>query len=104
MTSESARKALADCRERIDAVDRRILALLNERGRIVEEVGRIKSASGMPILEPKREEDVLRNVGEHNQGPLEPEAVKRIFERVITEMRDVQRMRRPAETEGDAPR
>ena len=85
---------LADCRKRIDALDVRILDLLNERTKVVEEIGRIKQALGMPIYEPKREDDVFHNVVEHNEGPLPAEAVKRLFERIIDEMRTLQRMRR----------
>jgi len=87
---------LADCRKRIDAVDLRILELLNERTKIVEEIGRIKQEIGMPIYEPKREDDVFRNVMTDNGGPLPPEAVKRLFERIIDEMRTLQKMRREA--------
>ncbi|HLJ44526.1 MAG TPA: chorismate mutase [Bryobacteraceae bacterium] len=87
---------LADCRKRIDAVDLRILELLNERTKIVEEIGRIKQEIGMPIYEPKREDDVFRNVLTANGGPLPPEAVKRLFERIIDEMRTLQKMRREA--------
>ncbi len=92
MTSDD----LEDCRERIDAVDVKLLALLNERTAIVEQIGRIKQELGMPIYEPKREEDVFRNVLAHNRGPLPAEAVKRLFERIIDEMRTLQRMRREA--------
>lgn len=88
----AAQKGLADCRDRLDVVDRRLLALLNERTRIVEEIGRIKQKAHMPIYEPKREEEVFRNVVDHNSGPLESDAVKRIFERIIDEMRKVQRV------------
>lgn len=87
---------LADCRKRIDALDIRILDLLNERTKIVEEIGRIKERLGMPIYEPKREDDVFHNVIAHNRGPLPAEAVKRLFERIIDEMRTLQRMRREA--------
>ena len=87
---------LADCRQRIDAIDLRILTLLNERTRVVEEIGRIKQELGLPIYEPKREDDVFRNVTANNQGPLPPEAVRRLFERIIDEMRTLQRMRRDA--------
>jgi chorismate mutase-like protein len=82
---------LAECRQRIDAVDIQILALLNERTRIVEEIGRIKQQHSLPIYEPRREDDVFRNVITNNPGPLPGEAVKRVFERIIDEMRTVQR-------------
>jgi chorismate mutase-like protein len=93
MSSDGSRKALADCRERIDEVDRRLLMLLNERTRIVEKIGEIKQQIDMPIYEPKREEQVFDNVTRHNQGPLPSDAVKRIFERIIDEMRTVQKLR-----------
>ncbi len=93
MTGENLRNALAGCRERIDRVDLRLLELLNERTRVVEEIGNIKRSLDLPIYEPKREDQVFRNVIENNPGPLPPDAVKRIFERIIDEMRTVQRNR-----------
>jgi chorismate mutase len=82
---------LAECRTQIDAVDLKLLALLNERTRIVEEIGRIKQDLSLPIYEPKREDQVFRNVTSNNNGPLTAEALKRIFERIIDEMRNIQR-------------
>ena len=90
---EAALKALAEYRDRIDVVDRRLLLLLNERSRVVEEIGQVKRAANMPIYEPKREDEVFQNVTEHNEGPLGTDAIKRIFERIIDEMRTVQRLR-----------
>ncbi len=93
MTKEEGLRALEECRRRIDALDLRILSLLNERTNVVEEIGRIKRLFGLPIYEPKREDQVYANVTENNHGPLPPEAVKRVFERVIDEMRTVQKLR-----------
>ncbi len=85
--------ALAHCRERIDNVDLRILQLLNVRTSIVENVGRIKKEAALPIYEPRREDQVFHNVTANNSGPLPNDAVKRIFERIIDEMRKVQKDR-----------
>jgi len=93
MTHEEGMQALAGCRDRIDLLDLRILELLNERTRIVEEIGRIKHHLDLPIYEPKRETEVFTNVTENNSGPLTPDGVKRVFERIIDEMRNVQRLR-----------
>ena len=82
---------LTECRNQIDAVDLKLLALLNERTRIVEEIGRIKQDLSLPIYEPKREDQVFHNVTSNNGGPLSAEALKRIFERIIDEMRNIQR-------------
>ncbi len=93
MNRDDGLRVLADCRRRIDAVDVQLLALLNERTGIVERIGQVKHQLHLPIYEPKREDQVFANVLEHNQGPLPAEAVKRIFERIIDEMRQVQRVR-----------
>src|SRR5215469_14385066 len=92
MTLRSAAH-LSRCRERIDELDLRLLDLLNQRTAIVEEIGRIKQDLDMGIYEPRREEQVFANVLGHNHGPLPPDAVKRIFERIIDEMRTLQKLR-----------
>jgi chorismate mutase len=84
---------LEQCRVRIDEIDLRLLDLLNQRTSIVEEIGRIKQELALAIYEPKREEQVFANVTGHNQGPLPHDAVKRIFERIIDEMRTVQKLK-----------
>ena len=99
MTPEEARIKLEEYRVLIDNVDRRIVALLNERTQVVEDIGRVKRASQLPIYEPKREEQVFANVTGSNQGPMSEDALRRIFERIIDEMRKIQRVR--METGGD---
>jgi chorismate mutase len=94
MTREEALEALARYRDEIDALDLELLELLNRRTKVVEEIGQVKEAVNLPVYEPKREDDVFRNVSEHNHGPLTSDAVKRIFERIIDEMRSLQKMRR----------
>ncbi len=93
MTPEEALQVLIDSRDRIDALDRRIIDLLNERTRIVEQIGKAKQHLEMPIYEPKREDEVFANVTGHNTGPLTADGVRRVFERIIDEMRNVQRLR-----------
>jgi len=93
MTKEDALQVLDDCRLRIDELDLIILELLNERTRVVERIGQVKQVLQMPIYEPKREDQVYANVTEGNHGPLPAEAVKRVFERIIDEMRTVQKLR-----------
>ncbi len=77
----------------IDDVDRRIVALLNERTLVVENIGRVKREAQLPVYEPKREDQVFANITSANHGPLTTQAVRRIFERIIDEMRTIQRLR-----------
>ena len=70
MTPEEAMKLLSDSRVEIDAIDAEVVELLNRRTRIVEDIGRAKEVAGLPVYEPKREDDVYRNILGHNAGPL----------------------------------
>jgi chorismate mutase len=93
MTLEEAKELLGACRGEIDAIDRQLVALLNERGRVVERIGEVKQTVSMPVYEPKREDEVYANIIAANGGPISHEAIRRIFERVIDEMRTLQRTR-----------
>jgi chorismate mutase-like protein len=91
--SSEALNALSKCRDRIDELDRRLVDLLNERTSVVEEIGRIKKEADLAIYEPSREGQVFENVTLHNRGPLSSDGLKRIFERIIDEMRRIQKDR-----------
>jgi chorismate mutase len=78
-------------RERIDALDEQIVVLLNERASCALEIGEIKRTIGMAIYQPGREKDVLDHVRRVNAGPLDGDAVMRLFERIIDEARRLER-------------
>ncbi len=90
-------------RDRIDALDEQIVALLNERASCALEIGEIKKAVGMEIYQPGREKDVLDHVRRVNGGPLDGDAVMRLFERIIDEARRLERVvSQPRAHEGDS--
>jgi chorismate mutase len=93
VTLEAALDKLAECRKNIDRIDVQLIALLNERARVAEIIGEVKHGQSMPVYEPKREDQVYKNILENNHGPLPADAVRRIFERVIDEMRNLQKTR-----------
>jgi chorismate mutase-like protein len=78
-------------RKRIDAIDVKIMILLNRRAKFAGEIGRIKSAAGSAIVEPEREAQVLRHVASLAEQPLTAEMSERIFRSIMLVMRDVQR-------------
>ena len=83
---------LEELRRDIDRVDEVLVRLLNERARCVCEIGRIKKEQGGEIYQPDREKDVLKHVREVAcEGPLGPEAIGRLFERIIDEARRLER-------------
>lgn len=81
---------ISDWRKKIDEIDRSLVKLLNERARCVVKIGEIKRQDGLPIHEPNREQEVVRQALEANQGPLASEAIQRIFERIVAEGRALQ--------------
>ena len=83
---------LDDLREDIDRVDEVLVRLLNERARCVCEIGRLKKEINMQIYQPDREKQVLQHVRAIGaEGPLGPDAIARLFERIIDEARRLER-------------
>ena len=83
---------LDDLRRNIDRVDEVLVRLLNERARCACEVGRLKKEQGVEVYQPEREKEVLRHVREvAAEGPLGPDAIGRLFERIIDEARRLER-------------
>jgi chorismate mutase len=85
-------RTLDELRDDIDRVDEVIVRLLNERARVAVEIGRIKKEQGIAIYQPEREKQVLAHVrGIAVEGPLGPDAIARLFERIIDEARRLER-------------
>ncbi len=81
---------LSECRTQIDDIDRRIVELLEMRAAISAEVGDIKARAGLPVVDWERESEVLRSVTAACSGIMEPEAVGRIYRRILRESRQIQ--------------
>jgi len=83
---------LDDLRARIDLLDESLVRLLNARAACALEIGRLKREMGVPIYQPTREAEVLAHVQTLNSGPLDQDAIKRLFERIIDEARHLERI------------
>jgi chorismate mutase-like protein len=109
-TNAGTQEQLAAYRQQIDSLDQRIVELLQQRARVVEEVGHIKRESHLPVTVPSREQQVIAKAQELAKGgPLPAEAVGRIYQRLVEEMRNweakldaaaAQSPSRPAVTDG----
>ena len=78
-------KDLAKLRAKIDALDERLLAGLNERARLAHEVGKLKQ--GVKVYRPEREAQVLRRLLALSKGPLGKEALARVYAEIISACR-----------------
>lgn len=82
---------IAAWRVKIDELDRKLVALINERARCAEEIGKLKRNSSIPIYEPDRERIIFDNIARQNQGPLTQVQLRQIYERLVDVMRQIQR-------------
>jgi len=87
-----AAAAIADLRDRIDGLDEQLVVLLNARAGCALAIGRLKEALGLQIYQPDREREVLAHVRRVNRGPLDDDAIARLFERIIDEARRLERV------------
>jgi len=77
---------LADVREKIDGIDRRIQELIGERARFAHQVGKAKGklAAAVDYYRPEREAQVLRMVVDRNEGPLSDELLVHVFREIMS--------------------
>lgn len=76
--------ALADLRLQIDSLDAQLLALLNQRARVAEQVGAIKRAEGSPFFRPDRVAQVIEGLQARNGGPLLNQHVGAIWREIMS--------------------
>ena len=94
MKSDDPRIQLAEFRQQIDDIDLKILTLLNQRGKIAQQIGIVKKMSSLAIVELQREQQVVSNMLAANEGPLPNDSVERLFSSIMIEMRNLQRERK----------
>jgi len=82
---------LKPLREKIDAIDAQILALLNQRAKVAQEVGHVKAETNAPVFRPEREAQVLRGVAERNPGPLGDTEMQTIFREIMSACRSLEK-------------
>ncbi len=91
----AAELSLEALREEIDKIDEVIVRLLDRRARCAYAIGRLKHEQGLQIYEPAREAAVMTHVRAVNTelgGPLDGDAVVRLYERIMDEARRIQRI------------
>ena len=76
--------ALLALRNEIDALDRQLLATLNQRARVAEQVGELKRREGTPFFRPDRVAQVIAKIQNANEGPLKNEHVSAIWREIMS--------------------
>src|SRR3954466_11409288 len=89
-------KSLLELRTGIDQVDRELLALLNQRAALANEVGELKRGEGSPVFRPEREAQVINGLQDANPGPLKPNNLAHIWREIMSACRALEAPQRVA--------
>jgi chorismate mutase / prephenate dehydratase len=87
---------LDQLRQLIDALDKQLVALLNQRALLAQQVGHVKAALDAPVYRPEREAQVIAKVAGASQGPLQAPALQAIYREVMSACRELERRMRVA--------
>jgi chorismate mutase len=85
-------------RQEIDTIDDELLRLFNRRAALALKIGEIKKVTGLPVYDRNREKTIFQRMKNENEGPLEDQAIVRLFERVIDETRKLEKATTAGET------
>ncbi|MGM0843902.1 MAG: bifunctional 3-deoxy-7-phosphoheptulonate synthase/chorismate mutase [Bacillota bacterium] len=76
-------RELDQLRSQVDDINLKLLESINERARLVKEIGRVKERQGMNRFDPVRERDMLNNIIDRNDGPFDNTTVEHIFKEIF---------------------
>lgn len=76
--------SLEELRKRIDEIDCKLVQLLNERARVVVEIGKLKNKAAKPIYAPDREKEVFAKIAQANNGPLPDRCLVAIWRELMS--------------------
>ena len=76
--------SLEELRKKIDELDCQLVQLLNERARVVVEIGKLKNKADKPVYAPDREKQVFRRIAEANNGPLPDKCLVAIWRELMS--------------------
>ncbi len=75
---------LEELRKKIDELDHQLVKLLNERARVVVEIGKLKTKTDKPVYAPDREKVVFARIAEANKGPLPDRCLVAIWRELMS--------------------
>ena len=86
----SRKESVDALRKKIDQIDEKVVALLNDRASLALKIGHSKRLNHEVIYAPSREQEVLRRVAQLSRGPLSQHAIRSVFREVIGACRSLE--------------
>jgi chorismate mutase/prephenate dehydratase len=81
---------IENARKEIDQIDEKLICLLNERMKWVQEVGKIKNETKSVIYRPEREKWIVERMIQLSKGPLSSSAIEAIFLEIFAAARNIE--------------
>lgn len=76
-------QGLEQLRKEVEAINLKMLDLINERGKLVQEIGRVKETQGINKYDPVREREMLNIIKDHNEGPFDNSTIEHLFKEIF---------------------
>jgi len=77
-------KSLDQLRAEIDALDAKIVELINERAKVVSQIGKLKKVNNAQVYVPEREKAVYDRVSALSKGPFPKEALLAVYREIMS--------------------
>ncbi|MBE0691328.1 MAG: bifunctional 3-deoxy-7-phosphoheptulonate synthase/chorismate mutase [Anaerolineae bacterium] len=78
-----SRERIQDLRAQVDVINLQLLELLNQRARVVSEIGKLTQQLGTSFYDAQREAEMLTALEMSNKGPFSNEVIKALFREVF---------------------
>ncbi len=82
---------LTELRKKIDEIDDQLIDLLNERARIVIEVGNLKKTEKLDFHAPSREREILERLAARNKGPFPQNTLRAVYREILSSSLSLER-------------
>lgn len=82
---------IQELRKKIDELDNQLIDLLNERARIVIEIGNIKKTEKLDFHSPSREREILERLFSRNTGPFPQDALRAVYREILSSSLSLER-------------
>jgi chorismate mutase len=87
--SDDARTRIDALRDEIDAIDCRIVDLLNQRAKLALDIRVLKPQASLGLYDPKREEEIFAKLAACNAGPLYGDNLREIYGAILHVMKEL---------------
>jgi len=75
---------ITNIRNKINALDEKLVVLLNQRAALTQKIGEVKKEKKKSIYSPEREKEVLKRLKALNIGPISDTALQSIYREIMS--------------------